>query len=273
MSEKKDTESIRISQVLAGALAAITAAVLGSTMGFAGTVVGAGLASVITTVGGAIYLRSIQRTKERVVTVRDKVVARAGASSVTLVEERPADEGADPDAGVQGAAAGLAEGTGLETRTEVVGAGEGPDTRPGTQAGTRAVATPPVRRVLRWPALIGASVLAFAIGMLVIFGVEVVRGEPLSGGGSGTTLGRIVRVDDGGGDREQAPPATTTPTAPQTSAPTVTVTETVPPTGADAGQPPPPEESPDEPEPSAPATTTGGEPTGGVSVPPTGQSG
>lgn len=271
MSEKKDTESIRISQVLAGALAAVTAAVLGSTMGFAGTVAGAGLASVITTVGGTIYLRSIQRTRERVATVREMVVARAGASSVTLVEERT-DEGAGPDAGAQGAVADLADGTGLETRTEVVApASEGSDTQPNTGGSTRSGATPPVRRKVRWPALIGASALAFALGMLVIFGVELVRGEPLSGG-DGTTLGRIVRVDDGGG-REQAPPATTKPTAPETGPPTVTVTETLPPTGQDAEQPPPPEEQPGQPEPSAPETTTGGEPTGGVSVPPTGQSG
>lgn len=259
MSEKTDTNSIRISQVMAGALAAVTAAVLGSTMGFAGTVAGAGLASVVTTVGGAVYLRSIQRTKEGVATVRDMVVARAGGTSVTLVEERPADT--DADTATQGAATDLAAGTELETRTEVV---EQPE---------KAGAQPPARRKLRWPALIAASVLAFVLGMLVIFGVELVRGEPLSGGGSGTTLGRMVRTDsDGGGGRDQAPPASTDPSAPQPSTSTVTVTDTPAPTSEDA-EPPAPAEGSGQPEPSAPQTTTGAEPTGDVPVPPTGQSG
>jgi hypothetical protein len=92
MSDKTDTDSIRFSQVLAGALAAVTAAVLGSTMGVAGTVVGAGLASIVTTVGGALYLRSIQRTKQGVRSVRNKVVTRAGGTTVTLVDEEPEDQ-------------------------------------------------------------------------------------------------------------------------------------------------------------------------------------
>lgn len=90
MSEKQGTDTIRVSQVLAAALAAVTAALLGSTMGVAGTVVGAGLASVVSTVGGALYLRSIQRTRQRVRSVRNKVVARAGATTVTLTEPEPA---------------------------------------------------------------------------------------------------------------------------------------------------------------------------------------
>jgi Na+-driven multidrug efflux pump len=65
MSEKQETDNVRISQVLAGALAAVTAALLGSTMGVAGTVVGAALASVVSTVGGALYLRSIKRPARR----------------------------------------------------------------------------------------------------------------------------------------------------------------------------------------------------------------
>ncbi len=64
MSEKEDT-GFTI-QVAAGALAAITAAVLGSTLGIAGTVLGAGIASVVTTVGASLYLRSIRGVHARV---------------------------------------------------------------------------------------------------------------------------------------------------------------------------------------------------------------
>src|ERR1044072_3387086 len=89
MEDKPETQSIRMSQVMAGAMAAVTAAVLGSTMGVAGTVVGAGLASVISTLGGALYLRSIQRTGEGVRMVRAKVVGRNGDAAVMVSTEDP----------------------------------------------------------------------------------------------------------------------------------------------------------------------------------------
>ena len=92
MSKEQDTESIRISQVVAAALAAVTAALLGSTMGVAGTVIGAGLASVVSTVGGALYLRSIQRTGQGVRSVRNRVVTRAGSTTVTVNEKEPEEQ-------------------------------------------------------------------------------------------------------------------------------------------------------------------------------------
>lgn len=62
--EKTEKPGTKIVQVLAAALAAVTAALLGSTLGVAGTVAGAALASVVTTVGGEIYLRSLHRTRD-----------------------------------------------------------------------------------------------------------------------------------------------------------------------------------------------------------------
>ncbi|MGH3759147.1 hypothetical protein [Actinophytocola sp.] len=257
MSEKSDTDSIRFTQVLAGAMAAVTAAVLGSTMGVAGTVVGAGLASVITTVGGALYLRSIQRTKQSVRTVRNLVVTRAGPTRVTLVEEKAEPEPEAP------AAAGAAPDHEAETLTENE-----------EEAGEDESDQPPARRRLRWPALIAASVLAFVVGMLVVTGVEWVRGEPLSGG-NGTTVGGIVRQQpDEGGVRDDAPAPTRESTTPPA---TETVTVTPPPAGEGEEPTDPPSEpgEPSEPGTSPPSTTTGAEPTGSVPVPvpPTGQSG
>ncbi|MFG1793205.1 hypothetical protein [Nocardia sp. NPDC049149] len=68
-SEKKD--GIKPSQVGAAALAAVTAAFLGSTLGVAGTVAGAGIASVVSTVGGEFYLRSFRRTKDAALALAD----------------------------------------------------------------------------------------------------------------------------------------------------------------------------------------------------------
>ena len=281
MSEKQDTQSIRFSQVLSGALAAITAAVLGSTMGLAGTVIGAGVASMVTTVGGALYLRSIQRTKRGVQSVRNLVVARAGGTSVTLLEERP-ETAAEARARTEEPETDEPETDSAKAETETEHAAtEHAVTEDSTGDSTLEQATTrlgPVeerdeeqRRRLRWPALIAASVLAFLVGMLVVTGVEAIRGETLSGD-KGTTVGGIVRTQqDGGEDRDQAPPATrestTTPTAP----PTVTVTEN-PPTSENE-EPVAPTTEPTEPETTAPDTTTGGEPTGTVTVPPNGQTG
>ena len=56
-------------QVVGGALAAMTAAALGSQLSVAGTVVGAALASIIAAVAGSLYTASLRRTTDKVKTV------------------------------------------------------------------------------------------------------------------------------------------------------------------------------------------------------------
>jgi uncharacterized membrane protein YeaQ/YmgE (transglycosylase-associated protein family) len=82
MNDKEDTGGFAI-QVIAGALAAVTAATLGSTLGIAGTVLGAGIASVISTVGAAVYLRSIRGVHARTGR-RWPVVAAGGVLAFVL---------------------------------------------------------------------------------------------------------------------------------------------------------------------------------------------
>jgi hypothetical protein len=53
-------------QIAASALAAATAAILGSFMGVLGTIGGAAVASIISTVGSALYQRSLEATRDRV---------------------------------------------------------------------------------------------------------------------------------------------------------------------------------------------------------------
>jgi hypothetical protein len=227
MSEAQ--ENIRISQVLAGALAAVTAALLGSTMGVAGTVAGAGVASVVSTVGGALYLRSIQRTGQGVRSVRNLVVTRAG-STVTVVEKsaepkEPADSAQAPEADEK---------------------------------------QPSARRI-RWRAVIVGSVLAFALGMAVITGVEWLRGEPLSGG-DGTTIGDIVQTHpDGEDQREETPSTEVSTTPPATGGSTSTPTPAAPPTTD--GQDPSDSNTPQT---TTPETTTGGQPTDATPANPAG---
>jgi hypothetical protein len=233
-------EKIRISQVLAGALAAVTAAVLGSTMGVAGTVVGAGAASVVSTVGGALYLRSIQRTGQGVRSVRNLVVTRAGSTTVTVVEK--SEVPAKPEDSAESA--------------------DGPE---------EGEKQPPPARRIGWRAVVVGSVLAFVLGMAVITGVEWLRGEPLSGG-EGTTIGEVVRTQpDGGDEREHAPaPATRESTSPPSTGGSIgTFTPTGQPTSVDQD----PSDSSGSTTPQTTLETAAGDEPMGTVVPPSGGAG
>lgn len=68
--ETKATKlDLSLPQLLGGALAAMTAAALGSRLGVAGTITGAAVASVIAGVAGSLYTASLQQTREKLATV------------------------------------------------------------------------------------------------------------------------------------------------------------------------------------------------------------
>jgi hypothetical protein len=66
LTEQPERLSLSATQILASGLAAVSATVAASYFGLAGTVIGAGLGSVISVVGGAIYSYSIRQTRSRV---------------------------------------------------------------------------------------------------------------------------------------------------------------------------------------------------------------
>ena len=61
-AREKNEGQLSALQVAAGALAAVSAAVVASFFGVAGTVIGAAVASVVSTVGAAVYTESMRRT-------------------------------------------------------------------------------------------------------------------------------------------------------------------------------------------------------------------
>lgn len=175
LREKKT--QVSPAQVGGAALASVTAAFLGSRLGVAGTVVGAGLTSVIITIGGALYQRSIEKTREKA------VVAAARAS---VLRQRRSQSGQ---------VAGTEEAT---RKIQVTGlqwpGGEAVEEPAAERSSTRTVLSPPVsrRRWGRWT-LVGATCVAvFAVSMLLVTGLEGITGRPLSGG-DGTTLGRVLQ--------------------------------------------------------------------------------
>src|SRR6478735_6181158 len=69
VEDKQKVFDLSLTQVVGGALAAMTAAALGSTLGVAGTIAGAAFASVIAGVAGSLYTASIRTGRDKVRTV------------------------------------------------------------------------------------------------------------------------------------------------------------------------------------------------------------
>ncbi|MEV7037286.1 hypothetical protein [Amycolatopsis sp. NPDC051061] len=225
-SEAKEEKSgLRIAQVMAAALAAVTAALLGSTLGVAGTVVGAGVASVITTVGGEVYLRSLQRTREAALKARQLAtsgIRRRGTGSEVALAEQPTVQLPRPESP--------------------------PEEEPSRL------------RKLRWPLIIGTSVAAFAVAILAIVGFESATGTQI-GGGTGSSIGKIF----GNGGNTDPTPSTTPTTStndtqdsPTNTPSTTTETSTPPTTSSESPTTTPtPSTTAQQPTTSAPATSQG----------------
>lgn len=77
------------SQLTGSAAAAATAAALGSRLGLVGTIVGAALISVVTAVAGAVYTRSLQRTKDAMARTAERLpTVRIAAQRAEPPDER-----------------------------------------------------------------------------------------------------------------------------------------------------------------------------------------
>ena len=81
---------IEFSKVIAGTLAAVTAAVIGSFLGVAGTLIGAAVASVVGSIGTEIYQRSLHRGAKRLSEIAPtfvKMPAAVGTPPVAAATE------------------------------------------------------------------------------------------------------------------------------------------------------------------------------------------
>ncbi len=102
MSTEKTKVELNGVQVVASALAAVSSAVLLSTVGVAGTIIGAAIGSVIATVGASVYSYSLRISRERMAAAQAAAVARmsrvrTGGHTRTIdLEEKPEDEGRPP---------------------------------------------------------------------------------------------------------------------------------------------------------------------------------
>jgi hypothetical protein len=145
VSEEKPRVDLNLVQVVASALAAVSSAVLLSTVGVAGTLIGAAVGSVIATVGSAVYSYSLRASRERVAAAAQLAAAarvrRVGHEHDQRTQQLTVEEEAE-DAG-----------------------------RP---AWREALDKMPWKRV----ALVAAAV--FVVAMIVIVSFELVAGKPVS---------------------------------------------------------------------------------------------
>jgi hypothetical protein len=213
-------------RVTGQALAAVTTATVGGFLGGAsGTVAGAAVASIVTTVGEALYQRSLERTRDRVRTRIDAHRTRGpgpGGAATALVGQGSADA-----TRVAAAPAG----------TRVLPAGElddpGPDETP-TVVLTETTAPPARTGHGRQIAVLAATgVVIFLIAMVVVTGIERVKGSPLSGG-EGTSVGEVfgthaptTTAGAADGDDGETTTARATTSQPRTSTRTTTTRPTV----------------------------------------------
>ncbi|MBM7518804.1 hypothetical protein [Nocardioides nitrophenolicus] len=175
----------------AGAGAAVTVAVLLSTLGAAGTLIGAALGSVIATVSTALYKQGIESSRRRVAEVQAAALEREAARAHRHVEA-----------------------------TEVLDQVEGDEPVP-APAGSRWAALP-------WKRIALLAAVIFVIAVVVISAVELIAGRSVStltGGTDGkdrTSIGGVFgdRGDSGDRPRKQELPAEETPTPTPTPSPT-----------------------------------------------------
>lgn len=172
-------------QVLSSALAAVSATVLLSWLGVAGTVAGAAIASVVTVSANYLYARGLSRAHHKVSNaVQNAPVPRPGRGHAASSTGAGADGAGENGAGADGAGAD----------------GSGGDASSGWT---------PRRAVV--------AVLGVFLGILALVTVvELVVGKPLSDvlrgtDGSGTSISQVGRDGGGGTGQTPAPTSTTSP--------------------------------------------------------------
>ncbi|WP_405984540.1 hypothetical protein [Streptomyces sp. NBC_00872] len=159
---------LSVPQVAGSAVAAVAAAVLASRLGVYGTIIGAGVVSVVATCGGPVFQHMLRRTGEQLREVT--VQGRPGGRRLSAPGDSPG--------GPRGEAP--------------LGDGEfGAPTTHGT-------------RVRGWKRPVLAAAGVFVVTMGGITGYELISGHGLSGGAA-TTVGSAVRGGGGGGGGDDTP--------------------------------------------------------------------
>jgi hypothetical protein len=198
-------------KTIAGALAAVSSAVLLSTLGAAGTIIGAALGSVIATVGGALYSQGLARSRERLAQAQSLALRRVG---IAQAEVRRANRHQGDDPAVDAHLAHADERLG-EAKADL---GAIADEPPAAGWRERLV-------VLPWKRISLVAAGLFATAILAITAFELLAGESVSSitggtdGDGGPTITRIGGGSDTSRDDRAPSDDTATPSGEPSSEP------------------------------------------------------
>ncbi|MFJ7196268.1 MULTISPECIES: hypothetical protein [unclassified Streptomyces] len=237
---------LSLPQVAGSAVAAVAAAVAASQLGVYGTILGAGVMSVVATCGGSVFQHFFRRTGEQIreVTVQVKHPGRevtvhtretTGARATKKATRGPA--GATPSRAASGTPGGATDATTVLPamdattvlrRADATAAPRDPAGDPDRTRMLRPLdatqllttgrpepdeefseATTHGTRIRGWKrSALGAAVV-FVLTMAGITTYELISGNDLSGG-QGTTVGSVVRGGERGSGSDDPAPSTTT---------------------------------------------------------------
>lgn len=227
-------------RTIAGALAAVAAAVVLSKLGAAGTLTGAAIGSVVISVGTNIGAHGISTTRARMLEAQKEAARRVSLAQAEVRRARAAvaDASVESQQRLAHAEAELASSQSELAQDVPVGAEpaaiENPLVdAPLTDEATRVLPAvvgadevPPRQGVL-WRRVAIFAAASFVIALLAITAFELIGGRPLSwyvgGGGTGTT---VTNIGGGGSKPAPKPAVTPSPTVSSTPSPTVTPTPT-----------------------------------------------
>jgi hypothetical protein len=190
-------------QVAASALAAVSSAVLLSTLGVAGTLIGAALGSVVATIGTSLYTRTLDVSRQQVA-AQAAALRRVTSARTELDEVVSARRRGEAVSETQVALAGQE----LDEAEEVLTTDEAPST-----PGVRRWEWPPQ---LSWRRLAVLAAAVFVVAMATITAFELTTGQAVSvyTGGSDRKTGSTVPGLGSGGDRKPTPTDGATPEDP-----------------------------------------------------------
>lgn len=189
---EKRAVDLSVTQVTGSALAAVIAALIAGQLGVYGTIIGAGVISVVATTGGPVFQHLLRRTSEE---VKEQVKQQGRATSGAT----PAARQADRTVATPTRAANELERTQLlrldspdpdSTRLLATAAEPGLD-------GAYGAARTHGSRWRGWRRTLVPAVLVFVVAMGGITLYETLSGNNVSGGDGGTSIGQVFGRDSG----------------------------------------------------------------------------
>jgi hypothetical protein len=259
-------------QILASTAGAVIAAVVASTFGVKGTIIGVAIGSAAATMGTALVAQSIDRGHDAVrqVAVRvpesstllrklggtgvsgpsassvdlssapTEVVGHAGPGASEPGRSEPGSESEAETIEMASTAAPVAE----TQRLEISATADAPATErlvASTSPTRAAVARPALLRGFSWQTIAISAVTVFVLALLFITAIELISGKPLSsifgGADSGTTVKNLVNPSPAPATTPTSTTSTTTSSTTTSSSTTTTTsggaaTSTTEPTGS-----------------------------------------